>query len=170
MLNNMFHRLGQRLSFSQSFLSRVPATLVPLTGRLFSGNLSQRSLSTRTRYTSNKQKRGIVHSRRATGFNVSHSKRRTRRTFKPNVFWRTLYSEVLDEKVGPLHVSASGLRDLDKCGGLDNYIIKNPYKRVHWAGTIKKIRERILNKVRLDRKWKKRREEAGEVDGDLGSL
>ncbi|GMH71008.1 hypothetical protein TrRE_jg10017, partial [Triparma retinervis] len=76
-----------------------------------------------------KSTRGIIHSLRSTGNSVSHSKRRTRRVFAPNVFKRRLYSEVLDEMVGPINVSATGLRDIDKFGGLDRYLIKNPLKR-----------------------------------------
>lgn len=36
--------------------------------------------------------------------------------------WKTLYSEALDEKVG-LNVTTHTLRCVDKCGGLDNYLL-----------------------------------------------
>jgi large subunit ribosomal protein L28 len=102
---------------------------------------------------SNKTHRGIIHSLRATGNNVSHSRRHTRRVFRPNVFWRRLYSEVLDKQCGPMHVSATALRDIDKCGGLDNYVLKNPYKRIHWTGKILEIKNEIETRVKLVNKF-----------------
>ncbi len=99
----------------------------------------------------NKVERGIIHSKRSTGNNVSHSKRRTKRLFEVNINYRRLYSEVLDEMVGPIHVSASGLRDIDKIGGLDNYVLRNPWGRTAWKGPMKTIRSRITqeNKLRI---------------------
>lgn len=45
------------------------------------------------------------------------------------------------------------MRDVDKCGGLDNYCIYNPYKRLIWEGNIKKIREKILQ-MKKKKVWK----------------
>lgn len=50
-----------------------------------------------------------------TGNNVSHSKRRTRRTFEPNLFTRKLY-EPESGKWITLKVSAKGLRNINKNG------------------------------------------------------
>eukprot|EP00518_Triparma_eleuthera_P001987 CAMPEP_0182461022 /NCGR_PEP_ID=MMETSP1319-20130603/5712_1 /TAXON_ID=172717 /ORGANISM="Bolidomonas pacifica, Strain RCC208" /LENGTH=122 /DNA_ID=CAMNT_0024660223 /DNA_START=319 /DNA_END=687 /DNA_ORIENTATION=- len=109
--------------------------------------------------TTGRIRRGIIHSKRATGNNVSHSKRRTKRTFLPNTFPHRLYSELCDKKLGPFQVSASGLRDVDKCGGLDNYVIKNPYKRTVWEGQIGRARELILKRwteERAKERWRAR--------------
>lgn len=50
-----------------------------------------------------------------TGNNVSHSKRRTKRLFKPNVFNRRLYWPEQGIWIR-LKVSAAGLRLIDKIG------------------------------------------------------
>ncbi|MDC1452090.1 50S ribosomal protein L28 [Vicingaceae bacterium] len=50
-----------------------------------------------------------------TGNNVSHSKRRTRRTFEPNLFTRKFFNPDTNEWV-TLKVSASGIRNITKNG------------------------------------------------------
>ena len=49
------------------------------------------------------------------GNNVSHSKRRTRRTFQPNLFDRKFYLEEEDRYIN-LRVSAQGIRTINKNG------------------------------------------------------
>ena len=49
------------------------------------------------------------------GNNVSHSKRRTKRTFQPNLFDRKFYLEEEDRYVN-LRVSAQGIRTINKNG------------------------------------------------------
>ena len=49
------------------------------------------------------------------GNNVSHSKRRTKRTFQPNLFDRKFYLEEEDRYV-TLRVSAQGIRTINKNG------------------------------------------------------
>jgi large subunit ribosomal protein L28 len=51
--------------------------------------------------------------------------KKTRRRWNPNVQYKKLYSEVLDEMI-KFHVTASALRSIDKYGGLDNYLLKSP--------------------------------------------
>ena len=50
-----------------------------------------------------------------TGNNVSHSKRRTRRTFQPNLFDKKFYLAEEDRYV-KLRVSAKGIRLINKKG------------------------------------------------------
>jgi large subunit ribosomal protein L28 len=50
-----------------------------------------------------------------TGNNVSHSKKRTRRTFEPNLFTRKFYNPDSDSWI-TLKVSASGIRTINKNG------------------------------------------------------
>lgn len=50
-----------------------------------------------------------------TGNNVSHSKRRTKRTFAPNLFTRKFYNPDTGEWV-TLKVSAAGMRNITKNG------------------------------------------------------
>jgi large subunit ribosomal protein L28 len=58
-----------------------------------------------------------------TGNLVSHSNRKTRTRFLPNLCNVTLISDVLQRKVR-MRVSASALRSVEHCGGLDAYLAK----------------------------------------------
>jgi large subunit ribosomal protein L28 len=49
------------------------------------------------------------------GNNVSHSKRRTKRTFQPNLFDKKFYLEEEDRFI-TLRVSAQGIRTINKNG------------------------------------------------------
>jgi len=49
------------------------------------------------------------------GNNVSHSKRRTKRTFQPNLFDRKFYLEE-EKRYISLRVSAQGIRTINKNG------------------------------------------------------
>ena len=74
--------------------------------------------------------------------------RHTRRKFKPNVFLKRVYSEILEEMVR-FHLTASTLRSIDKAGGLDNYLFTSQHVT---SGEGKKVKERILSKLSyLDR-------------------
>lgn len=54
---------------------------------------------------------------------VSHSNRKTRTRFLPNLCNVTLISEALRRKVR-MRVSASALRSVEHCGGLDGFLMK----------------------------------------------
>lgn len=58
-----------------------------------------------------------------TGNNVSHSNRKTRRRFLPNLCDVTLASEVLNRSFR-LRVTAKALRHVDYVGGLDKFLLK----------------------------------------------
>ena len=58
-----------------------------------------------------------------TGNLVSHSNRKTRRRYLPNLVNVTLTSDVLKRSVR-LRVSANALRTVDHRGGLDAFLIK----------------------------------------------
>jgi large subunit ribosomal protein L28 len=64
----------------------------------------------------------LTGSKVATGNNVSHSNRRTRRTFAPNLQNVTLLSEALGHPVR-LRVTTRALRTVQKVGGLDAYLL-----------------------------------------------
>lgn len=57
-----------------------------------------------------------------TGNNVSHSHRKTKHLWMPNMQERSLYSMVLDRFIRT-SVSTCVLRTIDHVGGLDNYLI-----------------------------------------------
>ena len=57
------------------------------------------------------------------GNKVSHSNRKTRTRFLPNLVQVTLISDAL-ERVVRLRVSAAALRSVEHRGGLDNFLAK----------------------------------------------
>jgi large subunit ribosomal protein L28 len=59
------------------------------------------------------------------GHNVSHSNRKTSRTFAPNLQPVSLVSDVLRRKVR-LSVSTRALRSVVKKGGLDAFLLDTP--------------------------------------------
>lgn len=56
------------------------------------------------------------------GNNVSHSNRRTRRRFLPNLQQVHLLSDALKRAI-PLRVTAATLRSVDHNGGLDKFLV-----------------------------------------------
>ena len=58
-----------------------------------------------------------------TGHKVSHSNRKTKRRFLPNLCNVTLISDALGRSVR-LRVSANALKTVDRRGGLDAFLIK----------------------------------------------
>ncbi len=59
---------------------------------------------------------------RQIGHKVSHSNRKTKRQFKPNLLNVTLMSDVLGRRVR-LRVSANALKTVDHRGGLDAFLV-----------------------------------------------
>lgn len=58
-----------------------------------------------------------------TGHKVSHSNRKTKRRFLPNLVNVTLTSETLDRSVR-FRISANALKTVDHRGGLDSFLAK----------------------------------------------
>ena len=75
-----------------------------------------------------------------TGNNVSHSNRKTRRRFMPNLQEVAIYSEILEAPV-TLRITNNGLRTIEKNGGLDLYLLNTPKSKL--TAESKKLRERI---------------------------
>lgn len=63
------------------------------------------------------------------GNKVSHSNRKTRRRFLPNVQNVTLRSDVLKQNV-TLKLTVSTLRSVEHNGGLDSYLIKTSARKL----------------------------------------
>ena len=63
------------------------------------------------------------------GMNVSHSHRRTKRTFLPNLQKLSFHSDILGRDFS-LRISTAGLRTLTKHGGLDAYVMSKPISRL----------------------------------------
>ncbi|WP_026148033.1 50S ribosomal protein L28 [Robiginitomaculum antarcticum] len=75
------------------------------------------------------------------GNNVSHSKRRTRRRFEPNLCNVTLASEALGQRYR-LRVTAATLRTVEFKGGLDGFLIGT--KNVKLTEKAKKIKRVLI--------------------------
>ncbi len=56
------------------------------------------------------------------GHSVSHSNRRTKRRFNPNLQQVTFYSEALKHDVG-LRVTTRAIRTVQKHGGIDRFLV-----------------------------------------------
>ena len=78
------------------------------------------------------------------GHNVSHSKRRTKRTFMPNIQKVSLPSDVLGCDVS-LQVSVRALRTVQKKGGLDAFLIKTADKDLAEEGL--RLMRRVLKRL-----------------------
>ncbi len=59
------------------------------------------------------------------GHNVSHSKRRTKRRFLPNLQVASLWSDSLNLSL-KLRISTAGLRTVEHNGGIDSFLIDTP--------------------------------------------
>ena len=79
------------------------------------------------------------------GNNVSHSKRRTRRTFHPNIQKITFTSDSLGCDVS-LNVSVSALRTVLKKGGIDAYLLKTADENLAEEGL--RLKRRVLKRLR----------------------
>jgi large subunit ribosomal protein L28 len=119
----------------------LPAVTVSAAG---AGTGNMPATTSQVRFRSNRSRRGLYDGKDVrTGNNVSFSMRATKRTFKPNVMIKRVYSEILDEMV-KFHLTTSTLRSIDKAGGLDNYLLKNEYKEGEGFVT----KERILRQLK----------------------
>jgi large subunit ribosomal protein L28 len=83
------------------------------------------------------------------GMNVSHSNRRTKRTFLPNLQKMTFHSDVLGRDF-LLRISTAGLRTLTKHGGLDAYVIAKPVSRLE--PDMAAVKKAIEKKMGIDEK------------------
>lgn len=72
---------------------------------------------------------------------------RTRRVWKPNAHNASLYSEILDRKVR-FKVTPSALRNIDKAGGLDNYLLYSKDSDVD-SERGARLKMELLNALRL---------------------
>ncbi|KAF4358966.1 uncharacterized protein LOC115700130 [Cannabis sativa] len=69
---------------------------------------------------------------------------KTRRTWKPNVQDKRLFSYILDRHIR-VKVTTHALRCIDKAGGIDEYLLKTPYRKMDtetglfWKTKIEKL-------------------------------
>jgi large subunit ribosomal protein L28 len=79
------------------------------------------------------------------GHNVSHSNRRTKRVFAPNLQKTSLFSQVLDQSVG-MRVTTRALRSVQKHGGIDAYLLATANDRLAPEGL--RLKRRIQKVLR----------------------
>ena len=77
------------------------------------------------------------------GNNVSHAKNRNKRRFNPNLQKMSFWSGKLNKKISAT-VATSAIRDIDKAGSFDSYIIKS--KDTNLSSNIIKIKKEIISK------------------------
>jgi large subunit ribosomal protein L28 len=75
-----------------------------------------------------------------TGNNVSHSNRKTRRRFLPNLQQVTLVSESTGEKIR-LRVTAHALRTIEFHGGIDGYVRRTA--RLDLPAQVRQLKKRL---------------------------
>jgi large subunit ribosomal protein L28 len=68
---------------------------------------------------------------------VSHSQRKTRRKYRPNLQSMTFFSQ-LTRKFYSFRVSARCIKSIDKAGGFDSYMIKSPISQMSNKASIAK--------------------------------
>ena len=113
------------------------------------------------RWRSNRSRRGLYNGKDVrSGNNVSFSMKATKRTFKPNVFIKRVYSDILGDMVR-FHLTASTLRSIDKAGGLDNYLLDPRRKFTEGEGF--KVKKKILNKLKNQEQYERKQAERGGV-------
>ncbi len=70
------------------------------------------------------------------GDQVSEMGNKTKRSFKPNIQYCTMYSELLDKKM-KVRLAANIIKQIDDAGGLDNYILNQPVPESWFAEKLK---------------------------------
>ena len=83
------------------------------------------------------------------GNNVSHSQRKTRRRFEPNIKIVKCHSELTGQEY-KLKVVARCLRSIEKAGGFDSYMLNaKVFKMSDNAKSIRKEIKKIKDKVEV---------------------
>lgn len=144
--------------FIRNLKTHAKPSVVCATSNTFGANIPTFTppVELQQRYRSNRSRRGLYDGKDIrSGNNVSFSMKSTKRKFKPNVFLKRVYSEVLDEMV-QFHLTTSTLRSIDKAGGLDNYLMKNEFTEGEGYEAKRKIMKRLKNQARYERKAEER--------------
>ncbi len=77
----------------------------------------------------------------ATGNNVAHSKKSTRRTFLPNLHMVSFLSEILGQKI-QMRLSRKGIKTVEHNGGIDSYLLTKGNSKLTDSSI--KLKKRIL--------------------------
>lgn len=105
-----------------------------------------RRLLENTRAKANRALNGLYHGKIIRyGNQISHSDRKTRRRWEPNVQKKSYYSEILDERID-VKIVTRAMRTVDKYYGFDNYIVLTHPRFLEGLGM--KLKERMLDTLR----------------------
>ena len=77
------------------------------------------------------------------GNNVSHAKNRNKRKFNPNLQKVSFWSSKLNKKIS-ITAATSAIRDIDKVGGCDAYLIKANNSYLSYK--LQKVKKEIISK------------------------
>ena len=80
---------------------------------------------------------------RQIGNKVSHSNRKTKRRFRPNLLNVTLLSDALGRKVR-LRISANALKNVDHRGGFDAFLLKA--RNTELSARVLELKRQIVKK------------------------
>ncbi|KAK2460817.1 hypothetical protein APHAL10511_007287 [Amanita phalloides] len=102
---------------------------------------------------------GLFHGKtKQYGNNVPFSKKKTRRTWMPNVQRKRLYSETLSGTVR-LKLTARALRSIKKAGGLDSYVLNTRHELIGLEGM--RLRLAVRDQAEKNSEAQKLKEAAG---------
>ena len=87
----------------------------------------------------------------AFGNNVSESKNKTRRSFRPNIGWKNVWFDTLKQRLR-IRYSSHALRNVKKYGGIENLIVNKP-RLVRDSETAMILRENILLRRKLTERY-----------------
>lgn len=86
---------------------------------------------------------------------------KTRRHWRPNVHYKRLWSESLEQHIR-IRITTKVLRTVDKCGGLDEYLLGEKAQRIKELGMGGwKLRWRIMQTERVKERFRRQRELLG---------
>ena len=80
------------------------------------------------------------------GNNISHSGKKTRRKWSPNVIDKRVWSDALNDWV-KFKMTTRALKEIDNYGGIDNYLLELDKKSVSDSNYITKVRGMIASKL-----------------------
>ncbi|KAL4448563.1 hypothetical protein ABPG75_005782 [Micractinium tetrahymenae] len=100
-----------------------------------------------TRAVCNRAHRGLYAGRKVlSGNQISDDGgNKTRRMWKPNAHNKRLYSHILDRMV-QLRVTTAALRNIDKAGGIDAYIMNTPDSKLQSDAAVE-LRQRMIRRL-----------------------
>ena len=78
------------------------------------------------------------------GNNVSHANNKTRRRFLPNLQVASFLSDILGQSIR-MRLSTTGIRTIEKNGGIDAYLMKTPASRL--SGDVLRLKKRVMGRL-----------------------